>query len=212
MEDRFIADFILKYCEEHSSINPDKTEAILEATRHKPKGYMCIGRLPGFFLRTFLLCRKPKSILEVGTFTGYTLSLFDAYTECDCKIVSLEDNRETFEETMLNFGTEISSGKIKLLNQEGMQFLAGTDQTFDMMFLDGRKENFYDKLDLIHSKLNSNGLVIADNALAGLKVFSPEKHWQQCAVEFNTLLREDSRFTSMILPLRDGFNIAIKKD
>lgn len=210
MEDRFIADFILKYCEEHSTSNTQKSAMIYEKTKIIPKGYMCIGPLPGFLLRSFLLTKKPLSILEIGTFTGYALSILHDYTSHECKIISLEDNKETYEETCRTFNEEIKSGKIEFINQEGVSYLETSNRLFDFMFLDGRKESFYNKIDLIHSKLNSGGLVIADNALAGLKVFNPEKHWQHCAVEFNKNLKKDKRFISMILPLRDGFNIAIK--
>lgn len=210
MEDRFIADFILKYCEEHSSPNPEKINLIFEKTKLNPKGYMCIGLLPGYILRTFILLKSPLNILEIGCFTGYVLSLLDNYTSSDCKIISLEDNKETYEETYKTFHKKIESGKISLINQEGISYLETFEGSFDMMFIDGRKETFYDKLDLLHSKLNMNGLMIADNALAGLSVFNPQKYWQKCAVEFNKKLKEDERFMSMILPLRDGFNISIK--
>jgi len=210
MEDRFIADFILKYCEEHSTPNPDKSETIYKETITKPKGYMCLGHLPGFFVRSLILSKSPKNILEIGSFTGYVLSLLNYYSPTNSKIISLEENKETFEETHNKFLDEINSGKIELINQEGISYLETCDKIFDMMFIDGRKETFSNKLDLLHNKLTMGGLIIVDNALAGLSVFNPIKHWQICAVEFNKLLKNDERFVSMILPLRDGFNIAIK--
>lgn len=210
MEDRFIADFILNYCERHSTPNPARTTEIYESTKLKPKGYMCIGPLPGYFLRSLILLKNPKSVLEIGTFTGYTLSLFNAYTSPDCLITSLDDNKVIYEETCLTYKSELASGRITLVNEEGFGYLSRTDRQYDLMFIDARKETFHDKLDLIHSKLTKNGLLVADNALAQLKVFDPEKEWQHAAVEFNKQLKNDDRFTSMILPLRDGFNIAIK--
>lgn len=211
MEDRFIADFILKYAKESSSPNPQQADEILELAKSHPKGYMCLGPLAGYLLRAFILVRKPKSILEVGTFTGYTLSVFDACTPDDCKIISIDDNSHgTFEGCLERFSEQIRAGKIELVKMEGMAFLRETLLTFDMIFLDARKETFYDQLDLIHSKLNEGGLLICDNALAGLKVFNPGKHWEHCAVEFNQRLKNDDRFSAMLLPLRDGFNIAIK--
>jgi len=211
MEDRFIADFILKYAEASSSLNSDFTTRIYESTRIRPKGHMCLGPLPGFLIRSFLLAKQPSSILEMGTFTGYVLSIFNEFTPIHCRITSIDDDRNnTFSELTETFSDEIISGKIKLIKQEGVSYLKETTDIFDMMFLDARKEDFYNEVDLLHSKLNLNGLLICDNALAGLKVFNPEKEWERCAIEFNKNLKNDSRFISMLLPLRDGFNISIK--
>ncbi len=211
MEDKFIADFILKYCEKQSTPNTLRTSEIYQHTLTVPKGYMCIGPLPGFILRSYLLTKRPKFILEIGAFTGYVLSILDEYSGADITIISIEDNYERYQAITQRFTKEVSSGKIRVFNQEGTAYLEKNDDIlFDMMFIDGRKETFYDKLDLLYSRLQMNGLIIADNALAGLKVFSPEKHWEKCTVEFNEYLKNDERFISTILPLRDGFNIALK--
>lgn len=211
MEDRFIADFILKYAEASSSPNSSKTADIYESTKRRPKGHMCLGPVPGFLIRAFLLSKQPSSILELGTFTGYVLSILNEFAPKHCKITTIDDDRNnTVDEVKKTFADEINSGKIKVIRQEGVSYLKQTGDIFDMIFIDARKDDFYNQLDLIHSKLSLKGLLICDNALAGLKVFAPEKEWEKCAVEFNKYLQNDDRFISMLLPLRDGFNISIK--
>lgn len=211
MENKFIADNILQYCIENSSELSKSTIDIYSESIKRENGYKVIGLLPGYFLRSLILAKKALKILEIGTFTGYTLSLFYEYSNLDANITSIEEDKEMYDLTRVKFCAELETGRVNLINDEGINYLENTPKVFDFIFIDARKESYFDKIDLLHEKLESNGVLIVDNALAGLSVFDPIKPWQKQTVDFNKHLALDQRFVTMILPLRDGFTISIKK-
>ncbi len=211
MEKRFIAENIIEYCVENSTQLPEKTKNILFESMKLQDASKVIGSLPSFIMRFILLTKKPKKILEIGTFTGFTLSLFDEYTDNGTHITSLEEDPTHYKLAYSKFGDIINAGKITLINNEGIAYLENCETLFDFIFIDARKEVFYNKIDLILEKLEEEGVLIVDNALAGLSVFNPIKPWQTQTVDFNEKLAKDNRFIVTILPLRDGFTLAIKK-
>lgn len=210
MENKFINDSIINYCIDNSTPLSGKVMDIYYESLKLNDAHKMIGLLPGCFLRTLLLTKQPRNILEIGTFTGFTLSIFSQYKIKDTKIISIEENINIFNSLISMFETEVSSGILTIINDEGMNFLSGLEENFDLIFIDARKECYYDKIDLLESKLNQKGLLIVDNALAGLSVFNPIKPWQKQTVDFNKKLSEDKRFITMILPIRDGYTISYK--
>jgi predicted O-methyltransferase YrrM len=172
---------------------------------------MMIGELSAYLVRSLLLLNRPVKLLEIGTLFGFTTSILCQHCPSEASVISLEEDSETFSIAAENLNSFIQSGKLQLVNEEGIQFLEKSMFKFDFIFLDARKESYFDRLDMIAAKLNQHGILLVDNALAGLSVLNPKDEWQKQTVNFNNAMANDTRFTTTILPIRDGFTLAIRK-
>lgn len=211
MENKFISDKITDYCQTNSTPLPLSLQNILIETVQMPNGHMNIGLISSMVLRFFLLLKRPLSILEIGTFTGFTLALFDEYSSFKTHIVSVEENEDLYQILLVKFANKIKNGKLTIVKGDGIKYLSENRSQFDFIFIDARKDSYFDKINLLYDSLNKNGVLIVDNALAGLSVFNPTKPWHAQTRSFNESLCNDARFITTILPLRDGFTLSIKK-
>ena len=157
---------------------------------------------------------RPKRILEIGTYTGYaTICLAEGLSE-DGEIHTIEINdeledfiREQFQKTPLN-------KKIHLHIGDALDSIPRLEGMFDMVFIDADKRRYCDYYDLIFDKVNSGGIILADNTLWDGKVLeTPHSSDKQTIgiLEFNKKIKEDQRIEKVILPLRDGLTIIYKK-
>lgn len=212
METRFIPEHILDYCTATTSDLEGITEAIYEKSIRLPNSHMLIGHILGMLVHIIVLATKPKRVFELGAFTGFTSSLIAAALTEDAVLISSEENKKHYDVAADNLRVYIESGKLQLFHCDGMELLSGRSfGTFDIIFIDARRESFCDKLDIIYSRLSEKGLLFVDNSLAGLAVFSPQKTWEVLTREFNEAIKKDIRFKVVQLPIRDGLTLAIKK-
>ena len=210
MEVKFIPEEIIKYCEDNSTPNKDVTNKILIENIDNDGFHMMIGNLSSYLLRLIILTKNPKSILELGTFLGYATSILFENSSNKCKIVSLEEDSDNYIKAKNNLSKYLNEKRLKLINHEGISYLKKSDFMFDLIFIDIRKEAYYNNLEDIYNKLHIKGVLIIDNALAGLGVLNPQKDWHSQTIKINEILKKDCRFITTIIPIRDGFTFAIK--
>lgn len=177
-------------------------------------GRMVSGHLQGRLL--VMLCRmiRPKKVLELGTFTGYSALCFAEGTEEDAEIHTIEINDEL--EDTINHWLSLSEfgNKVKLHIGEALQVLPTLEGSFDLAFIDSDKRDYKACYEAVLPRIRSGGFILADNTLWGEKILSeitPNDAQSLAIIEFNDYLANDSRVEKVLLPLRDGLTLIHKK-
>lgn len=215
-----------EYISEHST---PENEVLADITRetyvHVLNPHMLSGHVQGRVLSMLSYMIKPKRILELGTFTGYSaLCLAEGLAEGG-KLITIEHNDELEETIRRNISKSPLSEKIELiigdakevLQRSGLSGDAGlcscSEAVYDLVFIDADKREYCAYLDLVYPLVPVGGFILADNTLWDGHIIDPayDKDKQTLGLRaFNDKLKEDDRFEQVILPLRDGLTIICK--
>jgi caffeoyl-CoA O-methyltransferase len=197
------------YCESHSApASPLLAEIQTYTTRNHSDSQMLVGPLEAAFLR--LLVRA--SVLEIGTFTGYSaLAMAEALPD-DGSLITCDIDPEHAEIATGFFQRSPHRGKISQRLGPALETLATlpTETTFDFVFLDADKENYVNYYDRLIPMLKPGGLIVADNVLWSGKVLNPAAETDLALVRFNSHVRADARVECVVLPVRDGVSVIRK--
>lgn len=205
-----------EYIEQHST---SESEVLQQITRNthleviNPR--MLSGHVQGRVLSMLSQMIRPKRILELGTFTGYSaLCLAEGLTE-DGKLITIEHNDEMEEAIRRNLALSPLGNKIELVIGDAKEELRRLDDKFDLVFIDADKKEYCDYLDLVLPLMRLGGWILADNTLWDGHIIDPayDKDKQTVALRaFNDKVASDERLDKVILPLRDGLTIIKLKE
>ncbi|RZS98538.1 O-methyltransferase [Cecembia calidifontis] len=211
----FISPELLKYCEQHTTEEDPLLKWITRETHAKvlmPR--MISGHLQGKTLELFVKLLKPKTILEIGTYTGYSgICMARGLNEAG-KLITLDINDEL--ETMVRNFFEKSglSHKIDYRLGDALKIIPSLEGNFDMVFIDADKNNYINYYNLVIDRVSPGGIIIADNVLWSGKVVLKEGQKidkdTKIILEYNRMVQEDPRVENVLLPIRDGLMIARK--
>ena len=175
---------------------------------------MASGHLQGRMLKMFVQMIKPKNILEIGTYSGYSALCMAEGLDEEGKIYTFEINDEQEDFTRPWFENSAYKDKIEFFIGDALDLVPNMDVTFDLAFVDGDKRKYIDYFEMVMAKLNPGGYIIADNTLWDGHVIH-EHHsndYQTIGIkQFNDMIADDDRVEKVILPLRDGLTIIRKK-
>jgi caffeoyl-CoA O-methyltransferase len=173
---------------------------------------MASGYLQGLLLEMISKMINPSTILEIGTFTGYSAICLARGLKEGGKLVTIEMNDELEPFSRSYFERAGLSGMIIQMTGRAQEIIPGLTGQFDLVFIDGDKREYCDYFSLIKDKVKKEGFIIADNALWGGRVLETETTDQQTKgiIEFNEMIRKEDGFDNLILPFRDGLNIIRK--
>lgn len=175
---------------------------------------MLSGHMQGNLLSMLSKMIRPKQILEIGTYTGYSGICLAQGLQSNGKLHTIDINEE-LEKMVRQFFKEAGlSDKINYYIGNALDIIPSIKETFDIVFIDADKKNYAAYYDLVFDKVNSGGYIIADNVLWSGKILdAPEKMDADTkAIDvFNKKIHADSRVEHMLLPVRDGLMIARKK-
>ena len=211
---KIINNKIEDYIEKNSSKEPQILKDLNKETYLKvlnPR--MLSGHLQGRFLSIISKLIKPKKILEIGTYTGYSAICMAEGLIDNGIIHTIDINEELVSIQKKYFKKTKTTNSIIQHVGDAKEVIGKIDETFDMVFLDADKENYIEYYNLCIGKVRSEGLIIADNVLWTGKVIDPKSYddeLTQYLIDFNTVINQDDRVENIILPLRDGLNIIIK--
>lgn len=174
---------------------------------------MLSGHLQGKFLEMVSTMIRPKAILEIGTYTGYSAICLAKGLSLDGVLHTIEINPE-LKEIAARY-VEKSGMKYKIQQHIGnaLEIIPSLDESFDLVFIDADKENYLNYYRLVFNKLKKGGFILADNALWDGKVTDARNNQDKETrgiVEFNGFIQQDKRVENMVLPLRDGIMIVRK--
>lgn len=218
-----------EYIEQHSSPESAVLQQITRSTHLEvinPR--MLSGHVQGRVLSMISQMIRPKRILELGTFTGYSaLCLAEGLTE-DGRLVTLEHNDEMESSIRRNFALSPLGEKIELVIGDAKETLENFElrikdlelgsvndrgEQFDLVFIDADKKEYCDYLDLVLPLVREGGWILADNTLWDGHIVDSayDKDKQTIGLRaFNDKVAQDERLEKVILPLRDGLTIIRK--
>ena len=207
----FISEKIAEYLSQNSEKEPEILSKLNQETHQKVlQPRMLSGHIQGRFLSLISKIKSPLHILEIGTYTGYgTLCLAEGLA-ADGKIFTIDRNEELLKIQNKYFEKSGNRDKIVQLTGNAVDILNDLNQTFDLIFIDADKENYVKYFELVSEKLNPNGIIISDNVLWSGKVVNRDNNDEETNTlkKFNKTLHDDTRFETVILPLRDGISIS----
>jgi len=201
-----------KYCEEHTTPPSPLLNDLLRETHLKTLApQMASGHLQGALLSFISQMIRPKSILEIGSFTGYaTLCLLKGLA-ADGIIHTVEVNQELAYIIKKYVRRANAQDRIQLHIGKAQEIVPTLDTTFDLVFIDAGKMHYPQYYDLVIDRVNVGGYLLADNVLWSGKVLKDTKDRDSEILDFfNKKIQNDPRVENILLPIRDGLMIARK--
>lgn len=207
-----IAEEIAEYCEKFTSPESELLNNLNRETHLKvvnPR--MLSGYHMGRFLSMISKIIAPSTILEIGTYTGYSA------------ICLAEGLREKGKIHTIEANVELENIISKYISQSGLQHVIEThfgnaleivpslNKVFDLVFIDASKEEYPLYYEMIIDKVHPGGIILADNTLWDGKVLNPDDTEAKAIHEFNKIVQQDNRVENVLLPIRDGLMMIRKK-
>ncbi len=199
----------------HISPEPEHLRRIYRDTYlHHLYPRMCSGHLQGRVLVMLTQMIRPKRILELGAFTGYSTLCLAEGMPSDAQLHTIEIDDEAAEELVDTYAASPWSDRIFLHVGPALDVIPTLDPGWDLAFIDANKRQYAQYYEMLLPRMNQGAYILADNTLWGDKVLNPDARpdAQTLAIEqFNDLVAADPRVDKVILPLRDGLTIIRKK-
>ena len=207
---------IEKYVLAHSEPEGDYLYRLYRATNiHTIHGRMASGHLQGRLLKMLVSMIRPKNILEVGTFSGYSAICMAEGLDEGGKVWTFEINDEMEVFTRPWIENSPVADKIDFRIGDANIEAPKLGVTFDLAFVDGDKRTYVETYEMVLRLLRPGGYIIADNTLWDGHVTDPaydHDHQTQGIRQFNDHVAADNRVEQVIVPLRDGLTLIRKKD
>jgi len=202
-----------QYSERYTSPEDALLKEIADFTyQHHAHSNMLSGHLQGKLLEMISCMIRPKRILEVGTFVGYSaLCLAKGLTD-DGLLHTLELREEDAKRAQSYFDRSFFKRKIILHIGDALKTIGELNETWDLVFIDADKENYTNYFDRIFSQVRPGGFILADNVLFHGQVLEKEiKGRNAIAIQqFNDHVMKRTGIEKLMLPVRDGVYVIRK--
>lgn len=175
---------------------------------------MLSGHLQGRILKMLCQMVQAKTVLEIGTFTGYSAQCLAEGLPNNGIVHTIEVNDELEEFIVNHFDESPEKDKIILHIGDALSVIDNLNETFDLVFIDANKRNYIEYFEAVLPKLSPNGYIIADNTLWDGKVTEEVKSKDAQTIgilKYNDYIRERNDVEKVIFPLRDGLTVIRKK-
>ncbi|WP_147639522.1 O-methyltransferase [Alistipes sp.] len=210
-------DALERYLHAHSSPEPELlAELDRETHRRTVQPRMLSGHLQGRLLELLVRMIRPRAVLEIGTFTGYSALALAAGLDDDATLDTIETDDELQELAQSFFDRSEHGHKIRLHIGSALELAPRLGRRFDLVFIDGDKREYPAYYRMLMGDggdeplVGSGAVLLADNILWSGKVIGPvarnDRH-TQALLEFNRTVADDPRVENVILPLRDGLSV-----
>lgn len=180
---------------------------------HLLYGRMSSGHMQGRLLKMLVGMIRPKRILEIGTYSGYSALCMAEGMGKDALLHTIEVNDEQEDFTRPWFEKSPYAERIRFHIGDALEVIPTLGERFDLVFVDADKRHYCDYYNMVMDYLNPGGYIIADNTLWDGHVVEPEhQHDPQTAgiMAFNDMVADDKRVEKVIIPIRDGLTIIRK--
>jgi caffeoyl-CoA O-methyltransferase len=202
-----------QYAEEYSSPEDDLLKHIAEYTRNYVNDPgMLSGHLQGKVLEMISNMVRPRRILEIGTFTGYSAIALAKGLTNDGQLHTIELSAPQAEKARKFFNQSEHGEKIILHTGNALNILPELNEEWDLVFIDADKPGYIEYFNLVLPKLRKNGFILADNIFFHGDVFDNEpKGKNPRAIQaFNKYIKERTDIDKVILTIRDGLYLIRK--
>jgi caffeoyl-CoA O-methyltransferase len=204
-------EFIDASIEEYARVFSGEPSALLQALDRETHARilqprMLSGHLQGRFLSFISKVYQPNTILEIGTFTGYSALCLAEGLAPNGRLITIDVNEELETFTRSFFDRSEYKQQIDYRIADAKEELNQLKGPFDLVFIDADKRNYALYYDLIIAKMNPGGLILVDNVLWSGKIVDARAQDKstQALRDFNQKCLDDPRVDKMLLPLRDG--------
>ena len=173
---------------------------------------MVCGHLQGRFLEMISKMIEPSTILEIGTFTGYSAICLAKGLKPGGRLYTIEQNDELAEFTHTYFVKASAGQKIEQITGRAQEIIPQLDLIYDLVYIDGDKREYCDYFNLVIDNVKTGGYIIADNVLWGGKAIEKDSDDPQTRGinEFNAMIKNQKNIECILLPVRDGVMIIRK--
>ena len=207
----FLPDEIDDYAVDHSQREPELLEELnLETWQKVLNPRMLSGVFQGRVLSILSKMIQPKSILEIGTYTGYSALSMAEGMHKEGRLHTIDRNEELYDLQRKYFDKSAWGNQIKQYVGNALDIIPTIEDKFDLVFIDADKSNYSNYFDLIIDKMNPGGIILSDNVLWSGKVvekLDPKDIDTKELLVYNKKVNEDSRVETVLLPIRDGLTI-----
>jgi caffeoyl-CoA O-methyltransferase len=210
----FFTEELEDYIKNHCELEPKLLQRLNHETWEKvlnPR--MLSGHVQGRALSMFSHMIKPKNILEIGTFTGYSAICLAEGLADGGTIDTIDVNEELETLARSYFKNAGISNRVNYMIGNAVEIIPSLNKIYDLVFIDADKENYAVYYDLIFDKLTIGGYIIVDNVLWSGKVLQKPKHEDidtKAIIDFNKKIQNDSRVQNVLFSIRDGLMIIRK--
>lgn len=207
----FLPEAIDQYAVAHSQEEPELLQKLSKETWQKvlnPR--MLSGHYQGRVLSLLAKIIRPKTILELGTYTGYSALCMLEGLHPEGEIHTLDQNEELYDLQRKYFDLSGAGDRIHQHLGAALDILPTLDLKYDLVFMDADKHNYPKYLELILPKMNSGGIILSDNVLWSGKVvqqLEPDDIDTKALLEYNRTLATHPQLETVLLPIRDGLTI-----
>jgi caffeoyl-CoA O-methyltransferase len=187
-------------------------EINLYTAQHHPEYHMLSGHLQGKFLEMVSRMIRPKCILEIGTFTGYSALCLAKGLAAGGQLHTIELRKEDASTAEAFFNRSSFSGQIILHTGNALNILPELRESWDLVFVDADKVSYIEYFKLVIPQVRQNGFILADNIFFHGEVLAEEVKGKsgKAIKEFNEFIRERNDIDKMIITLRDGLYLIRK--
>lgn len=208
----FLPENIDEYAVAHSAQEPEYLYNLTRETYQKVlQPRMLSGPYQGRVLSMISKLIKPKTILEIGTFTGYSALCLAEGLPLEGILHTIDIKEELVDFQKKHFDASPYGHQIQQHLGQALDIIPTLDTTFDLVFIDADKRNYINYFNVIIDRMNSGGVILSDNVLwSGKVVESLQKNDIDTStlIEYNKLLNTDPRLETVLLPIRDGLTIS----
>jgi caffeoyl-CoA O-methyltransferase len=202
----------IKYAEDFTSC---ESKVLRDLREHCYAHYEDKAMLSGFFqgrvLSMFSHMIKPKVVLEIGTYLGYSALCFAEGLADGGKVITLDIQEDTNMVARSFVEKSAYADKIEFHLGNAIDIIPTLPETFDLVFIDADKPNYTNYYNLVFDRVRPGSFIIADNVLWSGKVLEAEKDENTQALhEFNQMVLADKRGSNVLLPIRDGLMVVRK--
>jgi caffeoyl-CoA O-methyltransferase len=204
---------IIDYSEQFTS---DESEVLRQLREHCYANFedkaMLSGFVQGRILSMFSHMIRPKVVLEIGTYLGYSALCFAEGLADGGKVITLDIQEDTNRVARSFVEKSAYNDRIEFHLGFATDIIPTLPETFDLVFIDADKPNYSNYFDLVFYKVRSGGFIIADNVLWSGKVVDTEKDENTQALhDYNKKILADTRVENILLPIRDGLMVSRKR-
>jgi caffeoyl-CoA O-methyltransferase len=203
-----------QYIAEHTSPEDPVLDDLYRQTHIRfTNPNMVSGHLQGKLLELISRMIQPEDILEIGTFTGYSAICLAKGLQQGGRLITIEQNDELSSFAHSYFKRAGVDSKIIQMTGNALKIIPGLNSIFDLVFIDGDKREYIDYYRMVIGKVRPGGFIIADNVLWGGQVTDKEITDPQARgiIEFNEMIMGEKNIEVIILPVRDGLMLIMKK-
>lgn len=208
----FLSEKLENYATQHTDNEPLILQELTRRTHlNVLQPRMLSGHFQGRLLSLLSKLVQPKSILEIGTFTGYATICLSEGLHPEGVLHTIDIKEELYDLQREFFDRSGKGHQIIQHLGQAKDIIPTLDLSFDFVFIDADKQNYAHYFDLVIEKMNKGGIILSDNVLWSGKVveeIKPNDKHTIALMEYNKKLKNDPRLETILLPIRDGLTVS----